>query len=149
MTPDLPYEDTCPRCNSYVSEHWRYCPHCQGPLYVACPECGKEAALYWGICSSCGVDIAGTDEEDNIDGSAFPCPVCGKYTASNVSDCIHCGVKLVWLEGVPYKNTEYPSLSEQIPRRIFEVSECPLCGDMVRDNWKACPKCGGNLNRIA
>jgi len=148
MAPDVPYEDTCPRCSSYVSEYWRYCPYCQAVLYVVCPECGKEVALYWGGCPSCGVDVARIDEEDCLDASAFPCPVCSRYTASGVGACIHCGVQLVWLEGIPYKNTEFPSLSEQIPRRITDVSECPLCGDIVRDNWKACPKCGKSLHEI-
>ena len=85
------------------------------------------------------------DDQDHT----FPCPVCAKYIFIGVNYCIHCEVQLIWLEGIPYKNTEYPSLSDQIPRRITDVLKCPLCGDMVREKWKACPNCGKSLHEIA
>lgn len=142
MAPDQPYDGTCPQCNSGVYEQWRYCPHCQESLYIACPECGEDAVFCWGICPSCGVNVVRTGEKETIDIEGFPCPVCGKFNVGNVGTCVYCGTQLMWLEGIPYKNTEYPALSEQIPQRISEASECPSCGDFLRTTWKACPRCG-------
>lgn len=74
------------------------------------------------------------------------CPVCGKVVRTNTHSCLHCGEQLIWLKGIPYEKMKYPSHVDQFSRKTSKVSECPLCGDMVRVDWETCPHCGENLH---
>ena len=52
--------------------------------------------------------------DDSVSGITISdCPVCGKVVRANGPACLHCGEELLWLGGIPYKKSKYPSRVEQ------------------------------------
>ncbi len=83
--------------------------------------------------------------KDESDITVYDCPVCGKVIRAHAPKCLYCGEQLLWLEGIPYKSAKYPSQADRLPKSTSHISDCPLCGDMVKSDWETCPHCGEKL----
>lgn len=65
LLQDLEELPLCPKCQHYVEDDYRLCPHCETPLKEPCQSCGRLVDLRWEVCPYCG---AGHDHEDEETG---------------------------------------------------------------------------------
>ncbi|MCP4608969.1 MAG: hypothetical protein GY845_09680 [Planctomycetes bacterium] len=84
-------------------------------------------------------------QDEVTDTTVYDCPVCGKVVRANSPKCLYCAEQLLWLEGIPYRNAKYPAQADRLHRSASTISECPLCGDMIKSDWDTCPHCGEKL----
>jgi RNA polymerase subunit RPABC4/transcription elongation factor Spt4 len=68
LLQDLEELPLCPKCQHYVEDDYRLCPHCETPLKEPCQSCGRLVDLRWDVCPYCGAGHDhGEDEETGED----------------------------------------------------------------------------------
>lgn len=82
------------------------------------------------------------------------CPTCGDIIKLGWGECPRCGQSLeqvmafpsVWYENPAAMNEiDAQSSDSESTNRNVKISACTLCGDMVKEDWKECPRCGETL----
>lgn len=100
-----------------------------------------------GKASSCSIDISSSNRV-----KIRECTLCGDMVRADWTQCPSCNEPLDAI--LPLPSTRYTKVvlnknevsqrwvDEQLERGMPWIRECTLCGDIVRADWRECPRCG-------
>ena len=100
--------------------------------------------------SSCSIDMASSSRV-----KVKECTLCGDMVRADWTQCPSCHEPLDAV--LPLPSTRYTKVvlnKNQVSQRWVDehynksmpwIKECTLCGDIVRANWRECPRCGEAL----
>lgn len=142
----------CPRCNTELPDHAKFCLSCGAAVEDTAVESNKKTAT----CIYCHASIPADSLECPNCHHAFAvmrCPECQAVIPKSAIACPSCG-KTVNQNTAPSPQPEpaYPTASAYASVQSFSKSnrnlkECSACGNMVSKDAVRCPACGKKLKR--
>lgn len=86
------------------------------------------------------------------------CSLCGDMVKADWTQCPRCGENLDAVLPLPSTQHSRAVMNEReasqrwadalSEKAMTSIRECALCGDMVRADWRTCPRCGELLRQI-
>ena len=144
----------CPLCGDMVREGWAKCSRCGGSLPGTPSAPDKKRRVSMAYNRKAAIHLA---ENSPKRSKINNCPACGEIVKASWGECPRCGESLeevmafpsLWYETPITENQEnVPCGNNEASKRNIKINACTLCGDMVREDWGQCPRCGEILNKF-
>jgi len=144
----------CPLCGDMVRESWVKCSRCGGSLLGTPSAPRKKHRVSMAFNRKAAIHLAENSPKREKTGT---CPMCGDIVKAGWGQCPRCGESLEEVMAFPSLWYETPTTSnrrnvlsriDEPPRSRVEISACTLCGDMVKEDWGQCPRCGEILKKV-
>ncbi len=143
--------NTCPVCGDMVKAEWEKCSRCGEPLNGRPSVTDQRPRVRMSINRKAAIHLAENSPKRKRTNA---CPTCGDIVKTGWGECPRCGESLeqvmafpsLWYENPVTANKEIvQSRVDESTNKSVKIGACTLCGDMVKEDWKECPRCGEAL----